>query len=257
MIYNQFFHYCESLGTTLLRKSYENNHESWNNASSDNESQINQSKTEKCPTNILRNFQKNESRNFIRLKQTVKQNILPEDRNKITAEMIKKADKDFCMNLPSLVEMTAQDTKMLDAIISLESGRPDDIFYSYRPNRDHLETRFGLLFHNDKIVIPEDLRSTIFAMLHQGNVSINKIDQSAETFWWLGLHREIWDKAENCPSGRAAGKNLKTQLPQTEINRLEVSTEPGQDIQLDFAGPINSKSGGDFSILFAIDRFSK
>ena len=34
-------------------------------------------------------------------------------------------------------------------------------------------------------------------------------------------------------------------------------TEPGQEIQLDFAGPIKSKSRGDIYILVAIDRFSK
>ena len=81
--------------------------------------------------------------------------------------------------------------------------------------------------------------------------------KGAEAFWWPGLHREIRDKAENCPSCRAAGKNLKTQLPQSKINRLEILTEPGQEVQLDFAGPINCKSQRDVYILVAIDRFSK
>ena len=65
------------------------------------------------------------------------------------------------------------------------------------------------------------MRSTIIAMLHRGRVSINKMDKSAGAFWWQGLHREIRDEAENCPSCQAAGKN-----------------------QLDFAGPIKSKSRG-------------
>ena len=56
---------------------------------------------------------------------------------------------------------------------------------------------------------------------------------------------------------RTAGKNLKTQIPQSEINRLEILTEPGQEIQIDFAGPIRSKSRGNVYILVAIDRFSK
>ena len=71
-------------------------------------------------------------------------------------------------------------------------------------------------------------------MVHQGHVSINKMDQSAVAFWW---HREVREKAENCPSCRAAGKNLKTQLPQTEMIRLEILGELDQEIQLDFAGP--------------------
>ena len=93
-------------------------------------------------------------------------------------------------------------------------------------------------------------------MLHQGHVSINKMDQSAEAFWWPGLHREIREKAEKFPSCRAAGKILKTQLPETEINRFEILPEAGQEVQLDFAGPIKSKSRGDNYILVAIDGFS-
>ena len=85
------------------------------------------------------------------------------------------------MDLQSLVEETAQDTKILDAIVVLETGKFENISYPYRPHREHLETRFGLLFYNEKLVIPEEaLRSTIIAMLHQGHVSINEMDQSAE-----------------------------------------------------------------------------
>ena len=257
MIYNRFFNYCESLGTTPLREFNENIHESWINVSSDNESQISHLRTEKCPTNILKKFKKHESVNLIRLKQTAKRNTLPEERNEKTADMIKKAEREFAMDLPMLVEETAQDTKILDAIIALETGNRDGIFYPYRPHREHLETRFGLLFYNDRIVIPEAMRPTIITMLHNGHVSTNKMDKSAEAFWWPGIHREIRDKAENCPSCRTAGKNLKTQIPQSEINRLEILTEPGQEIQVDFAGPIRSKSRGNVYILVAIDRFSK
>ena len=113
------------MGTTPLREFNENIHESWVNASPDSESQISQIKTEKCPTNILRKFKKHESVNLIRLKQTAKQNTLPENRNEKTAETIKKAGEDFAMDLPMLVEETAQDVKIQDAIIALETGKLD------------------------------------------------------------------------------------------------------------------------------------
>ena len=63
--------------------------------------------------------------NLIRLKQTAKQNTLPENRNEKTAETIKKAGKDFAMDLPMLVEETAQDVKIQDAIIASETGKLD------------------------------------------------------------------------------------------------------------------------------------
>ena len=101
------------------------------------------------------------------------------------------------------------------------------------------------------------MRTTIIAMLHQGHPSADKMDQSSTAFWWPGLHREIREKAENCPSCRASDKNLATQIPSTEKNNLEILSEPNQEIQLDFAGPIKSKTRGDVYILVAVDRFRK
>ena len=41
------------------------------------------------------------------------------------------------------------------------------------------------------------------------------------------------------------------------MNRLDISNEPNQEIQLDFASPIKSKTRGEAYILVADDRFSE
>ena len=79
-------------------------------------------------------------------------------------------------------------------------------------------------------------------MLHQGHTSAAKMDQLAEAFWWPAIHREIHEKAETCPSCRAAGKIITTQIPSTEKKEWEILTEPNQEIQFDFAGPMKSKT---------------
>ena len=187
----------------------------------------------------------------------MKTNTLDDEHNERSEETIKKPEKDFAVDLLMLVEETARDEKLLNAITAVEKQNVEEIFYPYRPHRYHLTTRFGLLFYNDKIVIPEAMRTTIIAMLHQGHPSADKMDQSSTAFWWPGLHREIREKAENCPCCRASGKNLTTQLPSTEKNNPENLSEPNQEIHLDFAGPIKSKTRGDVYILVAVDRFSK
>ena len=101
------------------------------------------------------------------------------------------------------------------------------------------------------------MRTTEVAMLHHGHAAADKMDKTADAIWWPGMYRELREKSESCPSYRAAGKNLKTQIPSTEVNRLELLTEPNQEIQMDFAGPIKSKTRGDVYILVAVDRFSK
>ena len=104
---------------------------------------------------------KHETVNLIRLKQTVKTNTTDDEHNERTEETIKKAEKDFALDLPMLVEETARDVKILSAFTALERNQIKEIFYPYQPHRHHLTTRFGLLFYNDKIVIPEAMRSTV------------------------------------------------------------------------------------------------
>ena len=168
-IYNCFFHYCETLETTPLQEFQQNNNESWiNNNQSDGENQTSRAKQDKCSTNALRRFRKQETVNLIRLKQTANTNILNPEQNEKTSEVIKKAEKDFALDLPLLVDETARDIKILNAIAAIEKQQLESIFYPYHPHRLHFSTRFGLLFYNDKIVIRENKRPTIIAMLHQG-----------------------------------------------------------------------------------------
>ena len=168
------------------------------------------------PTNVRKRFKKHETVNLIRLKQTAKMNLLNPEQNEKTAEAIQSSERDFVLHLPLLVDKTARDIKILNTIGAIEKQQLDSIFYPYRPHRLHLSTGFGLLFYNDKIVIPENMRTTFIAMLHHGHISAVKMDQFAETFWWPRTHREIQGKAESCPSCRAAGKNITTQIPSTE-----------------------------------------
>ena len=241
--YNRFFSFCETLGTTPLKEFQLNNNESWITQSPDTESQTSNIRQEKCPTNATKKFRKHETVNLIRLIQTVKTNTLDDEHNERTEETIKKAKKGFALDLPMLVEETARDEKNLNANTAIERQNIEEIFYPYRTYRYHLTTRLGLLIYNDKIVIPEAMRTTYIAMLHQGHPSADMMDQSSTAFWWPGLHREIREKT--------------TQLPSTEKNNPEILSEPNQEIQLDLAGPMKSKTPGDVYILVADDRFSK
>ena len=141
-IYNRFVHYCETLGTTPLKKYQQNNHESWlNNNLSDGESQVSLIKQQKCPVISLKKFKKHETVNLIRLKQTVKSNTMETDHRERTAETKTKAEKDFALDLPLLVDETARDEKIVNAITAIEKDQLESIFYPYRPHRSHLTTR--------------------------------------------------------------------------------------------------------------------
>ena len=171
-IYNRFFHYCETLGTTPLSEYQQNNNESWlYNNQSDGDSELSGTKEDRCPTNALKKFKKHETVKLIRIKQTAKKTSLSTDQDENFEEAIKKAEKDFAQDLPLLVDETARDIKILNAIAAIEKQQLDSIFNPYRPHRLHLSTRFGLLVYTDKIIIPENIRTTVIAMLHHGHTS--------------------------------------------------------------------------------------
>ena len=180
-----------------------------NNNISDGESQTSYLKQDKRPIKALKKFRKHGTVNLIRLKQLAKINLRDAAQIELTAEAIKRAKKDFSLDLPILVEETASDVKIPKAISTFETNKIEHIFYPYSPHRSHLTTRFGLFFHNDRILILEAMRTTFIAMLHLVYASVTKMDKVPEAFLWPGLYREIREISENGPSCRAAGRNQK------------------------------------------------
>ena len=53
---------------------------------------------------------------------------------------------------------------------------------------------------------------------------------------WPRIQWEIVEKARNCPDCQSAGKNLKCLKSQNEFGKLPETTEPNEEISLDFAG---------------------
>ena len=126
----------------------------------------------------------------------------------------------------------------------------------YKEYKNHLSTRFGVVFSDDKIIIPQALRRTIITLLHKGHPAINKMSAAAKPFWWPKLTKEIQNKCDECIPCKMAGKSIKPQIPMSEINYLPPADKPNQEIQLDFIGPIRFKQRR-FYILISIDRYGR
>ena len=89
------------------------------------------------PDERFEEIQRTRKCNLIRLKQTAKRNTMEPELKEKTTEAIQSAEKNFALDLSMLVEETARDVKILNAISALESNQIDSIFYSYRPHRNH------------------------------------------------------------------------------------------------------------------------
>ena len=123
-------------------------------------------------------------------------------------------------------------------------------------HKKKLSSRFGLVFIEDKIIVPKNLRTTIISLLHKWHPAINKMSLAARHFWWPRMMEAIQKKCETSIPCKTSGKSIKPNLQQTKKNSLPPLSNPNEEIQLDFIGPI-TENNHRFYILLSIDRFSK
>ena len=177
---------------------------------------------------------------------------------KITEDTIKKAEFEFIMDLKTLIARAAIDPELTRVRISMRREDREATPEGYKPVFGKLSIRWGLVFMDDQIVVPVDLRRRLLDILHFGHAGLTKMTAEAKIFWWPNITRDIENKPKDCTACLASGKNLKYQLPNSHYAKLKTLPEPGQEIQIDFTGKLhNKKIKGDVQILIAIDRFSK
>ena len=170
-------------------------------------------------------------------------------------ETIRQAEQNFTTDTKTIVTGTTNDEKLLKTLVCLERRTLEQTPDDYKPYHKQLSTRFGVVFYDDRIIIPKSLRTTIIMLLHKGHAAINKMTTTAKPFWWPRMTREIQQKSDDCIPCKMASKNIKPQLPMTKINYLPPAEKTNQEFQLDFIGPIRFKHLR-FYILLSIDRYS-
>ena len=171
-------------------------------------------------------------------------------------QTVRETEKEFATDLQLLMTETTNDPKLLKTLVCLERQQYDNIPDEYTPYKKKLSTRYGLVFYEDKIIVPINLRTTVISLLHKGHPAINKMTLSAKHFWWPKLMEAIQRKCDSCIPCKLSGKNIKPNIPRTEQNSLPPLNAPNEEIQLDFIGPITDQNRR-FYILLSMDRFSK
>ena len=175
------------------------------------------------------------------------------ENKKLTEENIKKAEFNFMLDLKTLISKTAIDPEMTRVRASTRREEKDTAPEGYRPVFDKLSSRWGLVFVDDQIAVPTDLRRK-----HFGHSGTTKMLSDAKIFWRPEMRKDIEQKVKDCTACLARGKNLKYQIPKNQYGKLEKLFEPGQELQIEFTGKLHNKNlNGELQILIAIDWFSK
>ena len=114
----------------------------------------------------------------------------------------------------------------------------------------------GLLFMDQRLVIPKDMRENLLRAIHFGHAGRDAKLKEAADVWWPRIHREIVEKAQKCTECLKAGKNLKCIKSQNEFGKLPETNEPNEEISIDFAGPFQNAIKQKKYLLVSVDNHS-
>ena len=94
---------------------------------------------------------------------------------KTTEDHIKKAEFEFMMDLKTLISKTAFDPELTRVRNGMRRDDRETIPEGYRTAFDKLSIRWGLIFVDDQIVVPIDLRRRLLDILHFGHSGTTKM----------------------------------------------------------------------------------
>ena len=113
------------------------------------------------------------------------------------------------------------------------------------------------LLVDNRSAVPDKLRQAVLRRLHQGAPGQEAMLEASNCLWWPHMHNDIVNLAEECRSCTGYGKNAKYIIPKNSTKPLPLLTQPGQELQLDYAGPLEDHKGKKIYLLVAIDTYSK
>ena len=134
------------------------------------------------------------------------------------------------LDLKTLISKTAIDPEMTRVRASMRREEKDTAPEGYRPVFDKLSIRWGLVFVDDQIAVPIDLRRKLIEILHFGHSGTTKMLSDAKIFWWPEMRKDIEQKVKDCTACLATGKNLKYQIPKNQYGKLEKIIRTGTGI---------------------------
>ena len=103
--------------------------------------------------------------------------------------------------------------------------------------------------------IPTQLRRTVIDSVHKSHPGQAGMIYVAQLIWYPQIHRDVVALAQRCKQCSKTGKNLKPIIPKNKHTSLPTLSEPNEETQMDFAGPITNNNNKDTYILVTRDRY--
>ena len=78
---------------------------------------------------------------------------------------------------------------------------------------------------------------------HRGHPGQEAMLDLSNYLWWPHMHKDIVNLAEEYRECTRYGKNAKNIIPKNSSQPLQLLSQPGQEVQLDYAGPLEDGKG--------------
>ena len=131
-----------------------------------------------------------------------------EENNWDLGQAVRETERNFSTDLQLLMNETTNDPTLLKTLVCLERQQHEQIPDEYLPHKKKLSTRFGLVFTEDKVIVPKNLRTTIISLLHKGHPAINKMTRAARHFWWPKMTEAIQKNASYASPAKCPVRTL-------------------------------------------------
>ena len=169
---------------------------------------------------------------------------------------VRQSEKNFSTDLQLLTTETTNDLTILQTLVCLERQHLENIPEEYLPSKRKLSTRYGLVFYEDRIIVPKNLRRTVISLHHKGHPAINKMSMAQGTSSGREIQRLYKRNATDVSRAKCLVKTSNLTTHNTETNQLPALCKPNEEIQLDFIGTITEKNQR-FYVSLSMDWYSK
>ena len=120
-----------------------------------------------------------------------------------------------------------------------------------------LSVKHGCVCLDERIAIPKSIKDPVLEDIHSTHPGSFAMLSLAQNIWWPYIHRDILAKASECKFCTEIDNNLNSVIPHRKWTPLPKCSEPNDEINLDFGGPILNEKGIEQHFITSIDRYSK
>ena len=116
-----------------------------------------------------------------------------------------------------------------------------------------LHVRSGCVYVDERVAIPDSIQNAVLESLHLTHPGSRGMITLGQYAFWPYMHREILNKAAQCKLYTDIGKNLKPIVPASKWKPFLNCSEPNEEIQIDFGGPITKERDQDIGFFACVD----